>query len=76
MLEMRWDPELANVAQRWADQCQFGHDQVRDVSRFKVGQNVYIYGSTNNEPVNWRRGIMSWYDEVKIVNNRDVNTFR
>ena len=26
---------------RWADQCDFGHDTVRGVSRFSVGQNVY-----------------------------------
>ena len=24
-----WNDELATVAQRWADQCQFGHDDER-----------------------------------------------
>ena len=76
MLELRWDDELAAVAQRWADQCQFGHDTSRDVSRFQVGQNVYISGSTRDGPVPWRQGIMSWYDEVKIHNNRDTNSYR
>ncbi len=28
MMSLEWDPELAMVAQRWADQCTFGHDQV------------------------------------------------
>ena len=36
MMEMTWDDELASVAQRWADQCQFGHDTSRDVDRFQV----------------------------------------
>ena len=26
MKEMIWDSELAVIAQRWADQCQFDHD--------------------------------------------------
>ncbi len=42
MREMIWDAELAAVAQRWADQCQFGHDDERGVERYEhVGQNVY-----------------------------------
>ena len=76
MLEMRWDNELAAIAQTWADQCQFGHDTTRDVSRFKVGQNVYIHASTNGGSTPWRRGINSWYDEVKIYSNRDINSYR
>ena len=76
MLEMSWDDELAVVAQRWADQCQFGHDSVRDVGRFKVGQNVYIHAHSNDGPVPWRQGIMSFYDEVKLHNNRDTQSYR
>ena len=26
MNELRWDEKLADLAQRWADQCKFGHD--------------------------------------------------
>ncbi|PSN30561.1 Venom allergen 5 [Blattella germanica] len=26
-----WDNELATVAQRWAEQCSFGHDSCRNV---------------------------------------------
>ncbi len=33
--------QLETIAQRWADQCQFGHDQIRNVERFRVGQNVF-----------------------------------
>ena len=40
-----WDPELSVVAQAHADQCKFAHDcsDCRRVSRFGVGQNLYIY---------------------------------
>jgi hypothetical protein len=30
-MELTWDEELSKVAQRWADQCQFGHDTERGV---------------------------------------------
>ena len=40
-----WDSELSLVAQAHADQCKFAHDcsDCRRVSRFGVGQNLYIY---------------------------------
>ena len=75
MLEMEWDEELADIAQRWADQCQFGHDAFRDVGRFEVGQNVYQVGSSTAGSVNWTRGIKTWYDEVVIFNNANVNRY-
>ena len=30
MRKLVWSPELEAVAQRWADQCTFGHDKKRD----------------------------------------------
>ncbi len=70
MMELTWDEELARIAQRWADQCQFGHDQDRNVERFSVGQNVYESSEFSDGPINWNKAIDSWYDEVAIVNNR------
>ena len=71
--QMYWDPELAQIAQRHADQCkvravhllghslskspntiidifQFSHDcsDCRRVSRFGVGQNLYILKQVGN----------------------------
>ena len=40
-----WTEDLAQVAQRWADQCTFSHDSysARKTSDFEiVGQNVYL----------------------------------
>ena len=38
-----WNEELAEIAQRWADQCTFGHDKERSkLDGTKVGQNAFI----------------------------------
>ena len=78
MLELTWDDELARVAQRWAEQCQFGHDQSRDVQRFKVGQNVYQTTRSRDQPTSntIREGVMSWYDEVKLFANGGVRRYQ
>jgi hypothetical protein len=77
MREMVWDEELAAVAQRWADQCTFGHDQERSVDRFKVGQNVYEASRSQDQATeeNVRNGIMGWYDEVKDFSARGVDRY-
>ena len=63
---------------RWADQCTFGHDssQDREVSRFKVGQNVYIASSTNDAPINVKKAVDGWYEEVKLFNNQIINRYQ
>ncbi|CAL7938012.1 unnamed protein product [Xylocopa violacea] len=35
-----WDDELADIAQRWANQCIFEYAPCVDVERFEVGQTV------------------------------------
>ena len=42
MRKLVWNNELEAVAQRWSDQCNFGHDSVRDkLDGTSVGQNAY-----------------------------------
>ena len=74
--QMEWDDELAVIAQRWADQCQFGHDSNRDTSRFQVGQNAFLSFGTNEAPVDWVKAITAWYDEVSLFNGRTVGNYR
>ncbi|XP_037078550.1 CRISP/Allergen/PR-1-like [Pollicipes pollicipes] len=78
MNQLEWDDELAKVAQRFADQCMFGHDclDCRRVARFKVGQNVYSSSSTrlDNSP-NWRQALYAWYDEVARFNPQNIEPF-
>lgn len=77
MRKMSWDDELARVAQRWADQCNFGHDACRKVGRFGVGQNVYqIMGVSANGQQDWRAAIQAWYNEVKDFSRNDISPFR
>ncbi|XP_034179968.2 venom allergen 3-like [Osmia lignaria lignaria] len=68
-----WDTELAEIAQRWANQCLGGYDTCRHVDRFLVGQTVYrtsAYGSlstTLSQVVDW------WYQGVKNMDRKQVS---
>ncbi|XP_022242309.1 CRISP/Allergen/PR-1-like [Limulus polyphemus] len=79
MRKMSWDKELAEVAQRWADQCNFKHDctQCRKIERFSVGQNLAISMSSNdNATADWRKMIHKWYDEVKTFSSSHINPYK
>merc|ERR1719187_1289737 len=42
MMKLVWNDELADIAQRWADQCVVGHDSRRYMCDYTlVGQNVF-----------------------------------
>ncbi|KAF8764820.1 CRISP/Allergen/PR-1 like protein [Argiope bruennichi] len=70
-----WDEQLAAVAQKWAENCDFNHDcgECRTVENFAVGQNLVIQGSTCQghgckedkltQP-NWQKAIKRLYEEV------------
>ena len=80
MRQLAWDDELAAVAQRWAEQCSFGHDRERNVARFKVGQNVYEAGSFGRPSGEGaaptiRAGLNSFFDEVKLFSSRGVDRY-
>ncbi|PNF13786.1 hypothetical protein B7P43_G12434 [Cryptotermes secundus] len=79
MKKISWDNELATVAQRWADQCSFGHDACRNVGRFYVGQNVYqssTKGSSPNGQQDWQSAVQAWYNEVKDFSKNSVSPFK
>ena len=50
MMEMVWDEEMEEIAQRWTDQCDFGHDANRRLlDGTYCGQNAASgYGSMNS----------------------------
>merc|ERR1712112_678019 len=70
MREMVWNDELAAVAQRWADQCTFGHDKDRNkLDGTYVGQNAYMSSSSRESDLDTIMGKMdkaatAWYSEV------------
>jgi len=79
MRQMVWDSELSLVAQAHADQCKFAHDcsDCRRVSRFGVGQNLYIYKQSLRKPDNnWEAGIRDWYEEVTLFSRDHVKPFK
>ena len=71
MPDMKWDDELATVAQRWADQCESGHDQCRDVPRFYVGQN---FAASWGYPKDWTsNAVGQWFfKELPLFQQKDL----
>lgn len=54
-----WDDELAEIAQRWTDNCVFEHDKYRSVpGKYSVGQNLAA-GQRS-----WDQAIQGWYNEI------------
>ena len=68
MMELRWDDELASVAQGHADNCLFVHDcsDCRKIPRFRVGQNIYRAKDYRFESPQWRQVIDSWFSEINL----------
>nr|ARK19848.1 venom allergen 3 [Ampulex compressa] len=68
---LTWDPELATIAQRWANRCTFStvrveHDKCRNVEKYDVGQNVGYKDSANNDRIKISDIISEWYNEVEF----------
>ena len=84
MRKMVWSEELELIAQRWADQCTFGHDSVRTkLDGTQVGQNTFIgYSSVQAEEGVVQAGMaqpaQSWYDEVTNpgFDSQNINPFK
>ncbi|PSN46496.1 hypothetical protein C0J52_09046 [Blattella germanica] len=56
---IKWDDELAKIAQLWADQCRFEHD-CRHVEDFKVGQNIAQFWNDLEPTVQWKSVIQGF----------------
>jgi len=83
MKKMVWNTELEEIAQRWADQCTFGHDSVRTkLDGTKVGQNAYLgYSSAQSDEASIQAAMatpaQSWYGEVTDpgFDSQNINPF-
>ncbi|XP_017886304.1 venom allergen 3-like [Ceratina calcarata] len=74
MKTLIWDDGLAEVAQRWANQCEFGHDQCRnDASDGYVGQNSAWSQWFNEAGIRFEQLVQSWYDEVKDFDRNQIS---
>ncbi|KAL1505875.1 hypothetical protein ABEB36_005332 [Hypothenemus hampei] len=77
---LQWDNELAEIAQRWADQCipitdKIQHDQCRKTSYFEVGQNVLTALTPTDQLPEIAILILNWYKQVENVLPSDIETF-
>jgi len=84
MRMLKWNEELATTAQRWADQCTFGHDTARNkLDGTYVGQNAYFKGSSTKKDKEalmtevGNEATLAWYNEVVSpgFSNTHVNPF-
>jgi len=78
MYKLKWNDELASVAQRWADQCFWAHDNARGTMQFSsVGQNIAMYSFSREikEP-HFDVLIEGWYNEVKDFPAAKVGAFK
>ena len=73
-----WSEDLAQIAQRWADQCIFDHDEMsaRATEKFAhVGQNVYLQKISKKVPGIPFKGVKKWFDEIKKFDAQQINPF-
>ena len=83
MKKLVWNSELETIAQRWADQCTFGHDSDRDkLDGTSAGQNAYWGGRQRQDESEVQEGmaeaVQQWYDEVTDpgFNSRNIKPFK
>merc|ERR1712121_328867 len=86
MRKLVWNDELAEIAQRLADQCRSGrHEESRKLDGRRVGQNlnrlVQTGGNMDEMSEYFAKrvtigGIQNMYDEVRHWNPRNINPFR
>jgi len=85
MRKLVWNDELAVIAQRWADQCTFDHDDSRHkADGTKAGQNLFLKGSSNQYTFDELmqtvadESTLAWYLEVESpgYNSNDIDPFK
>jgi len=75
MRKLVWNDELAEIAQRWINQCAGAHDKERRTDAFSwVGQNWAMKGEWKGRPKAQQQVTASmvemWYDEVKDMTTK------
>jgi len=84
MRKLVWNNELQAIAQRWADQCSFAHDDIRNMlDSTYVGQNLWMFFGTKAKTAEEIPNLMadavnSWFDEVVEpgFNPKHINPFK
>ncbi|XP_028982360.1 ancylostoma secreted protein [Diachasma alloeum] len=74
---LEWNDEIAEIAQRWANQCNFGHDNCRNTADDYVGQNIASVSWSDQFHYDSITGMVdSWYNEVDNVDRNIVSAYQ
>lgn len=75
---LRWDNELAYLAELNVKQCEMKHDECRNTDKFKyAGQNLaYIGGGTQPNAERIKTLVKAWFDEYKDANSSFIDVYR
>ena len=80
MHQLKWNEDLAQVAQKWADQCLFDHDSgsARKIPAFdKVGQNIYLQKISKRVPgLKVKKAVKKWFGEVQDFDENQISPFK
>lgn len=80
MATMKWDPELAKLAEYNVKQCQMNHDKCRNTVKFKyAGQNLAELGRSGGPDPDYgqliQKAVDKWYEEVKDCNQGYIDAY-
>uniref|UniRef100_A0A915BW61 SCP domain-containing protein n=1 Tax=Parascaris univalens TaxID=6257 RepID=A0A915BW61_PARUN len=74
--DQRWDCELEELAQNWADRCQYGHSTYE--YRKNAGENIYKWSKSDaydSIDTNTLRATGMWWDEIEKINLSSNNEY-
>lgn len=82
MKEIVWDAELEKIANCWALQCQFKHDECRNTAKgLWVGQNLAMVGTNldmdslqNNNTLD--ELVAGWYNEIDNFDPSNIEGYK
>ncbi|XP_066581965.1 venom allergen 5-like [Prorops nasuta] len=68
---LKWNFEAAEIAQTWANQCDYNNDGCRNLeNNVLVGQNIGYSSSKKEQHI-----VNSWFNEVNNFNPKLINSF-
>ncbi|KAL7023012.1 hypothetical protein ACKWTF_012469 [Chironomus riparius] len=77
MMILKWDSELASLAELNVKQCEMKHDGCRATEKFpRAGQNLFWTATTGSyKDVNsaLTSAVQSWFDEYKLASQSDID---
>lgn len=75
---LRWDDELAYLAELNVKQCEMRHDKCRNTHKFKyAGQNLaYMSGRAGKNSNRIKRLVRMWFNEYKNASETFIDRYR